>query len=210
MAANVSVTVTGTLVDGAGAAITSAVVKAQRVDPHTLLATTMNTDDTLEATSNSTTGIFSLALTGYDLVPVTYKVTFPDQTYIYLPVPANAKSTGLGKVLTGRSPAKSVKDLTPQIVPNLKWIGQDLASATALAQPTCDVHAVTGTTTITSITATNFPVGKRLILTFAGILTFTDGSNLSLTGNYTTSADDSIELYWNGTAWMEICRSGAV
>lgn len=210
MAANVSVAVTGTLVDGAGAAIGSAEVKAQRVDPSALVATTINSDDTLTATSNSTTGIFSLTLTAYDIMPVTYKVTLPDGRYFFLPLPANAKSVGLGKITCGTSPAKSKKDITSQIVPGLKFIGQDLASKATLDEPTCDIHTITGTTNITSITATNFPVGKYLLLTFAGALTFTDGGNLKITGNYTTSADDSILLYYNGTDFLEICRSGAV
>lgn len=209
MAATVNVTVTGTLVNGAGAALTSAVVNAKRVDQNATVASTMNTSPDATATSNSTTGIFSLTLKGYDLMAVTHKITFPDGQYMYLKLPANAKSVGLGKITCGDSPARTVKDITPQFA-DLKFIGQDLASATALPEPTCDIHNVTGTTSITSITATNFPVGKRLVLTFAAALTFTDGNNLKLTGNYTTSADDSIELYYDGTNFFELNRSGAV
>ena len=206
MAANVTVTVTGTLVDGAGAAVTSAIVKAQRVDPQTLQAATLNTADTASATSNSSTGIFSLSLTGYDIMPVTYKITFPDGQYLYLKLPANAKSAGFGFIQVGKTPAKSVRDITPQFN-HVKFIGQNLASAAALPQPTCDVHVVSGRTNITSITSTNVAVGKVLTLNFAGILTFTDGSNLKLAGNYVTTADDTITLYYDGTNWNEICRS---
>jgi hypothetical protein len=210
MAANVDVTVTGTLVNGAGAAIGSAEVKTIRQNKSDLLAATMNTDDTIEATSNASTGIFSLTLKGYDIMPVTYKVVLPDGQYFYLPLPANAKSVGLGRLTCGTSPSKGVKDITAQVIPGLQFIGQDLASAAALPQPTCDVHVVTGAVAITSITATNFPVGKKLVLTFAGAPTFTDGGNLKLTGNYVASADDSILLYYNGTDFLELGRSGAV
>lgn len=207
MAANVSVAVTGTLVDGAGAAIGSAEVKAQRVDPSALVATTINSDDTLTATSNSTTGIFSLTLTAYDIMPVTYKVTLPDGRYFFLPLPANAKSVGLGKITCGTSPAKSKKDITSQIVPGLKFIGQDLSSKAALDEPTCDIHVVTGTTGITSITATNFPVGKSVTFVFASTPTFTDGNNIVIAGNLVATANDTITLYYDGTNFIETTRS---
>jgi len=207
--ANVTVTFTGTLIDGSGTLVTSALVKAQRVDPQTLQAATLAVSDTATATSDSSTGIFSLSLIGHSAFPVTHKVTFPDGQYMYLKLPANAKSCGIGFVQVGSTPAKTVKNITNQFS-HIKFIGQDLASATALPAPTCDIHSVTGTTAITSVIGTNFPVGKVLTLTFAGILTFTDGSNLKLAGNYTTSADDSITMYWDGTNWFELNRSGAV
>lgn len=206
MAANVSVTMEGTLVDGAGAAVGSAVVKAQRVDPGTLAASTINSDDTLSATSNASTGIFSLTLTGYDIFPVTYKITFPDKQYAYITLPPNAKSTGLGKVQVNDGPVKSVKNISSQFA-NIKFIGQDLASATALPQPTCDIHTVTGTTAMTSITDTNFPIGKMLTLIFASTPTFTDGNNLKLAGNLVATADDSITMVYDGTNFIEIARS---
>ena len=40
-----------------------------------------------------------------------------------------------------------------------------------------------------------------------GILTFTDGSNLKLNGNFVTTADDTITLVYDGTNWYEMCRS---
>jgi hypothetical protein len=65
---------------------------------------------------------------------------------------------------------------------------------------------VTGTTNITSVTA-SFP-NRRVTLVFAGILTFTDGSNLKLAGNFVTTADDSISLVCDGTDWFETSRVG--
>lgn len=207
MAANVDVTVEGTLVTGAGAAIGSAVVKAYRQNVSDLLAATMNTDDTIEATSNASTGIFSLTLKGYDLMAVTYKIVLPDGQYFYLRLPANAKSTGLGKLTCGTSPSKGVKDITAQIAPGLKFIGQDLASAAALPQPTCDIHAVSGNTAITSITDTNFPIGKVLTLVFASTPTFTDGNNIKIAGNLVATADDTITMIYDGTNFLEISRA---
>lgn len=206
MAANVTCTITGTLINGSSAAVGSAVVKAVRVAPDTRLAGTMNTDDTLEATSNALTGIFSLALTAYDLLPVTYKITFPDGQYAYLTLPANAKAAGLGKIQVSTSPSKSVKDISARFNP-IRFIGQDLASAAALPEPTCDVHTVTGAVAITSITATNFPVGKMLTLNFASTPTFTDGNNLKIAGNLVATADDTITLYYDGTNFYEMSRA---
>lgn len=85
--------------------------------------------------------------------------------------------------------------------------GADVASATALPLPTGRVFHVTGTTTITSITSTNFASGAVITLIFDGALTFTEGNNLVLAGNFVTGATDTITLVYDGTNWYEICRS---
>ena len=84
--------------------------------------------------------------------------------------------------------------------------GADVASATAttLGNDGC-FFDITGTTTITSVTAK--PAGFIAILQFDGILTFTDGSNLKLDGNFTTAAGSTITLISDGTNWWEIARS---
>ena len=71
--------------------------------------------------------------------------------------------------------------------------GAAVASATALPIPT--------------VNATNFSAGDVVTLIFDGILTFTDGSNLKIAGNMTTSADDTITLAFDGTNWYEVARS---
>jgi len=80
------------------------------------------------------------------------------------------------------------------------------ASAAALA-PKGRVTHVTGTTNITSITATNFKPGDELTLIFDGVLTVTDGGNLKLAGNFVTSADDCLVLVYDGTNFIEKSRS---
>ena len=87
--------------------------------------------------------------------------------------------------------------------------GADLASAAALPAPTHSFHRVTGTTTITSITATGAKDGQPLILEFTGALTVTDGSNLNLNSNYVTQAGDVLFLVYDGTNWNEVMRSRA-
>lgn len=84
--------------------------------------------------------------------------------------------------------------------------GADVASAAAIV-PTGNVFHVTGTTSITSITATNVPAGTTLTLIFDDALTFTDGNNLKLAGNFSTSADDTITLTYDGTNFYENDRS---
>ena len=64
---------------------------------------------------------------------------------------------------------------------------------------------ITGTTDITSITATR--PGHVVTLRFGGILTMTDGSNLKLAGNFITSAGDTMQLICDGTNWHEVSRS---
>lgn len=85
--------------------------------------------------------------------------------------------------------------------------GTAVASAAALPLPTGSVFHVTGTTTITSITSTNFQSGVVITLIFDGILTVTDGGNLKLAGNFVTTADDTLTLAYDGTNWHEVCRS---
>lgn len=85
--------------------------------------------------------------------------------------------------------------------------GSTIASATALVVPEGNVFHVSGTTTITSIVAANANRGDILVLIFDGILTFTDGNNLKIAGNFTTSADDTITLAYDGTNFYELARA---
>lgn len=87
-----------------------------------------------------------------------------------------------------------------------KSLGANVASAAAIV-PTGNVFHVTGTTTITSVTATGIEGGTEIMIIFDGILTFTNGSNLKLAGNFVTSALDTITLVWDGSFWHEKCRS---
>jgi hypothetical protein len=81
-----------------------------------------------------------------------------------------------------------------------------VASAATITLPTAhDFVTVTGTTTITSVTASY--AGRQVTLAFSGALTFTDGSNLKLAGNFVTTADDTISLVSDGTNWLELARS---
>ena len=84
--------------------------------------------------------------------------------------------------------------------------GSDVASTASMTLGTDgNYFDITGTDAITSITAKD--AGTMVILQFDGILTFTDGSNLILAGDFTTSADDIIILISTGTNWHEISRS---
>jgi hypothetical protein len=66
---------------------------------------------------------------------------------------------------------------------------------------------ITGVNNITSIAAADSTAGRMIVLQFDGILTFTDGGNLKLAGNFVTSQDDTITLICDGTNWHEMCRS---
>jgi hypothetical protein len=82
-----------------------------------------------------------------------------------------------------------------------------VASAASVTLPRgADLISVSGTTGITSIVATG-NARRTVTLNFAGALTVTDGSNLKLAGNFTTTTDDTLTLYCDGTNWIEIARS---
>jgi hypothetical protein len=85
--------------------------------------------------------------------------------------------------------------------------GAAVASAAALPVPTGRVFHVTGTTNVTSITSTNFAAGAVITLIFDDVLTFTDGNNLVLAGNFVTTTSDVITLVYDGTNWYETSRS---
>lgn len=83
--------------------------------------------------------------------------------------------------------------------------GADVASASAVTLGNDgNVFDITGTTTITSITAK--PAGTVVWLQFDGILTVTDGSNLKLNGNFVTAAEAVLCLMSDGTNWYEVSR----
>lgn len=86
--------------------------------------------------------------------------------------------------------------------------GTDVASATTTTLGVGSVFTITGTTSITTLNTCNAAnAGRRVTLIFSGALTFTDGNNLKISGNFVTTADDSITLVCNGTNWYEIGRS---
>jgi hypothetical protein len=75
-------------------------------------------------------------------------------------------------------------------------------SATALVPLALTTH-VTGTTSITSIVATNFKAGDVLRLIFDGILTLTAGNNIKIETNFITKAGSQIVLTFDGTNFYE-------
>jgi hypothetical protein len=82
-----------------------------------------------------------------------------------------------------------------------------IASASTIYAPhDSDIIPISGTTGITSIDATG-QAGRTITLKFADVVTVTDGSNLKLAGNFTSSADDTLTLTCDGTDWFEIARS---
>lgn len=84
-----------------------------------------------------------------------------------------------------------------------------LTSAAALNIPAWldGMVNVIGTTNVTSITAEETWPGRTITIIFSAVLTFTDGNNLKLAGNFVTSADDTITLMSLGGNWYEVGRS---
>ncbi len=88
-----------------------------------------------------------------------------------------------------------------EMPPSLQGATPTVASAANVTLPANDVVKISGTTTITSITA-SWP-GRVVVLVFTDVLTLTDGSNLKLVGNLVTAADIAITLACDGTSWFE-------
>ena len=92
--------------------------------------------------------------------------------------------------------------------------GTDEASATELSLAADgNTFDITGTTTINTISPTNWSAGNVIHLQFDAITTVSHnsgGTNDILLGNQadmTTAAGDVLSLFYNGTDWVEISRS---
>ncbi len=89
----------------------------------------------------------------------------------------------------------------------LSWTlkGAAVASAASIT-PTGNLFHLTGTTGITSISGTGVSAGTEITIIFDGVLTVTNGSNLVLAGNFTTAANSTLTLAWDGANWYEKSR----
>ena len=85
--------------------------------------------------------------------------------------------------------------------------GADVASAATLPAATGSVFHVTGTTGITNLTTSNLSSGAQFCMIFDGALTLTDGGNMKIAGNFTTTADDVLCVVYDGTNFHETSRS---
>jgi hypothetical protein len=104
----------------------------------------------------------------------------------------------------GSIPVTGVRGLADQLAPLAGFA--TVASAATLTLPDQgSLIEVTGTTNITSVTAS--APGRVVVLTFTDALTFTEGSNLILAGNFVTAANNTITLICDGTDWLEMARS---
>jgi len=84
------------------------------------------------------------------------------------------------------------------------WIQGSPAGALT-AYSTVDHYELSGSNTITSISATYS--GHRITLLLTSTAQVTDGSNLKLNGNFTGSGDRILQLICDGTNWYEVSRS---
>ena len=76
----------------------------------------------------------------------------------------------------------------------------------SVAGGVCFATNNTGATTIT--TFDDGASGQRITIVFTDAnTTLTDGGNLKLAGGFTSTADDTMELIFNGTTWFELGRS---
>jgi hypothetical protein len=86
-------------------------------------------------------------------------------------------------------------------------VAYTVASATTLIiSPASTFIVVTGTTSITGITATY--ISHQITLKFNAVDVIVDASaNLQLAGNFTSSANSTLTLVCDGATWFEVCRS---
>jgi hypothetical protein len=116
---------------------------------------------------------------------------------------AHPASVAAGSLKMGRN----VKDATTLLVGN--QYTPTVASTAALTLPLgCEVFRISGTTTITSIVGTGW-ASRIVVLIFEDALTVTAGSNLSINGNFVTTAGDTLTLQYDsaGGVWFELSRS---
>ncbi len=90
--------------------------------------------------------------------------------------------------------------------PSAGPVGIASASTVTLWEWDMPYVAITGTTTITSISLSWPGRVATLKFTSAGC-TVTDGSNLNLNGDFVSAAGDTLTLACDGTTWYEVARS---
>ncbi len=84
----------------------------------------------------------------------------------------------------------------------------NVASTATMTLPEGNLVHITGTDAITTMNTCNAANNGRLAhLIFDDVLTFTDGNNLKLAGDFVTTADDTIGLVCDGANWYEMSRS---
>ena len=114
-----------------------------------------------------------------------------------------------GSKITGTNVESALQELA-----NIKDVfadgkGGDIASAATIAIPGDEfVFDVTGTTTITNITANSGAVdGRMVLLQFDAALTVEDSSNIQLDGDFESVAGDLLLLYYDGTRFREVAAT---
>jgi hypothetical protein len=95
--------------------------------------------------------------------------------------------------------------------------GADAASGSTVTLGNGNLFAVTGTTTINHVTTTGWQAGSLVHLLFAASVTVTHNAGsppantaaLLLAGaaNFSATANDVLTLVYDGTNWVEVCRS---
>lgn len=126
--------------------------------------------------------------------------------------PFNETGTSDWNLIASNHFRGNTSDVPAVVGANTQWrnnLNGATNSVTAAATTTLPVYTdyitILGTTNITSITAS---WNRRVVtLRFDDVLTFTDGSNLKLAGNFVTTNNDTITLLCDGTDWYEIARS---
>ncbi len=179
--------------------------------PLTLKGAAAHSGNLLEVQNSAGTVLSRIYSNGY--VSATKAYTFLDNSDMLI---GNLNENGYLYLKTQNTTGTRIVDNTDTVTFEVRgtsnggttsfFKGGNVASAAAIT-PTGNVFHVTGTTTITSITATNVTAGTCLTIIFDGALTFTDGSNLKLAGNFVTTADDTISLCYDGTSFFETARS---
>ncbi|MDX8468923.1 NosD domain-containing protein [Mesorhizobium sp. VK23B] len=87
--------------------------------------------------------------------------------------------------------------------------GTTIASAATIV-PSGNTFHVSGTTSITSIDATDISGGAEITMIFDGSLTVVNGGNMKLAGNFSAGPLDTLTLKWDGSNWYEKSRSANV
>lgn len=196
------------LIMAPGAATSGAVF----VDPATCFDISTNPDTNVYTPTTSVTG--SIATTTLTVTAVGTGVMKIGQVLSGTGVTAGttitALGTGVGGTGTYTVSASQTVASTTITASTPPYVGngiQYVASAAAVTLPVLGTEfLITGTTNITSIVAAG-NTGRTITLTFAGILTLTNGSNLKLGSDFVTTADDVAVLTCDGVNWRQVSRS---
>ena len=191
-------TVTGTLLKTDGTAFGSAIVTAYRIQSPDLQQTA-NSADPVTATTNATTGVFSLSLYRNTGFPVAYKLVLPNGTSGSFVVNSGDATLNLGTLMSGTTPYRI--DITPALRDNISRFRSPLITGNVTVATTSNTDVVLIAPFSGSLASAEFNTGTTLATNDTNYVTFTVTNITNSNAAMLVSDNAATTKVTGGSAW---------